>query len=51
MGKLMSFSRKESNKNCIIVRTVFFPPYFKLSQKALDRNFPFLSENVYFKCT
>jgi len=51
MGKFKIFLRKSSSKNCIIVEIVFFRPYFKLSQKIWDRNFPFLSDNVYFKCT
>ena len=29
----------------------FFLSYFKLTLKTWDRNFPFLSDNMFFKCT
>ena len=52
MWKLRSFGRKGRSKNCMIVRIVFFfLCYFKLTVPTWDRNFPFHSDNVYFKCT
>ena len=32
-------------------KSFFFLSYFILSQETWDRNFPFLSDNVYLKCT
>jgi len=50
VGKLTSFLRKGSSKNCIIVKIDFFSFPTSILLLKQDRSFPFLSDNVYFKC-
>jgi hypothetical protein len=50
-GKTYEFLRKDSSKNCIIVKRFFFSFLFQTYSENMGQKFSFSFDNEYFKCT
>jgi hypothetical protein len=50
-GITCEFFKERQQQELYPCENSLFSSYFKLTLNTWDRNFPFLSDNAYFKCT